>query len=295
MAKKKHSKKKRPSRKEKPREEPTKHSSLGTILVVVVVLATLTAFLWLSLKHKTFRLDFGGYNFKILFVERSLAFYLAIFLIALAAIVLFYKIISYVKWKRRLKAIFKGGKAKETKRKAIKKSPVKTEKKTAHKIIRKEGKKEGSFYFSLFLFSFVLFFAALFLRNTPTMVLALLLMFLSLLGYRKLKGYGMPTFIQMFKKGEATSSKKSPRLPKIELGRYETAFDALHKIVEQKGKLKVSVIARYFSVNKKKVEEWASILEEHGLLELYYPPFGEPELRRKKSLGGKTLGNTRTG
>jgi len=275
-------KKKRLKKKEEQRDKPAEHSPAGTILIVVVILATLIAFLWLSLKHKTFRLDLGRYNLKILFVEHSPAFYLTILFIALAAIALLYKVTSYIKWKRRLKGILKEGKAKEMKRKAIK-SPVKTVKteKTAHKIIRKEFKKPGSFYFSLFLFSFVLFFAALFLRNMPSMVLALLLMFLSLFGYRKLKGYGMPTFVQIFKKGELPPSEKTPRLPKIELGRYETAFDALYKIVEQKGKLKISVVAKYFGVNKRKVEEWATILEEQGLLELYYPAFGEPELRKK--------------
>jgi len=257
------------------------HHPAGKYLVIGVILVALIAFLWLFLKHSVFKIDLGRYNLKILFVKYSPTFYLTICFIILGVIILLYNIMLYVKWKRRLKHIFKEGKAKETKRKAIKKPHIKTERKISRKIIKKERKKTGVFYFILFLLSIILFFAAYFYNNMPTIALSLALMFLSLIAYRKLKGYGMPAFVQIFKKGEAPPSKKSPRLPKIELGRYETAFDALYKIVEQKGKLKMSVIAKYFGINKKKVEEWATILEEHGLLEVYYPPFGEPELRKK--------------
>ncbi len=75
-----------------------------------------------------------------------------------------------------------------------------------------------------------------------------------------------------------SSAKESPKPRKIELGRYETHLDALYEMVEKRGKVKLSVIAQYFGVDRKKIEEWAAILEEHDLLKLHYPAIGEPEL-----------------
>lgn len=75
-----------------------------------------------------------------------------------------------------------------------------------------------------------------------------------------------------------SSAKESPQPRKIELGRYETYLDALHRMVEKRGKVKLSVMAEYFRVDRKKIEEWAAILEEHDLLKLHYPAVGEPEL-----------------
>ena len=66
------------------------------------------------------------------------------------------------------------------------------------------------------------------------------------------------------------------------IGKYETDIDVLYKIIERIGRIKLSAIAKYFGVDQKKVEEWAQILHEHELVDIYYPPIGEPELRRCK-------------
>ena len=79
-----------------------------------------------------------------------------------------------------------------------------------------------------------------------------------------------------------SSAKESPQPRKIELGRYETHLDALYEMVEKSGKVKLSVIAQYFGVDRKKIEDWAAILEEHDLLKLHYPAVGEPELIKIK-------------
>ena len=63
---------------------------------------------------------------------------------------------------------------------------------------------------------------------------------------------------------------------------YETDFDRLYGLLKEKKKLTVSEVAQGFGVKKAKAEEWGKILKEQGLIELYYPAVGEPELRWKK-------------
>lgn len=78
---------------------------------------------------------------------------------------------------------------------------------------------------------------------------------------------------------------------KIDIGKYETDIDALYKIIEKTGRIKLSAISDYFGIDKKKAEEWATILNEHGLAEIHYPAIGEPELRRKITEGTQNAGN----
>lgn len=63
---------------------------------------------------------------------------------------------------------------------------------------------------------------------------------------------------------------------------HQTDFDVLYNMIQQKGKIKISQAAKIFNVNKKRIEEWAEILETHGLIKMHYPPVGEPELMKLK-------------
>ncbi len=69
---------------------------------------------------------------------------------------------------------------------------------------------------------------------------------------------------------------------KIKLKGNETELDVLYKKVKKKGKIKFSDAAKYLGVDKKKIEEWAGILEEHSLIQVHYPAIGEPELKKWK-------------
>ena len=98
-------------------------------------------------------------------------------------------------------------------------------------------------------------------------------------------------FSKLFKKKIQEDKPKKEKIPlakelsknlKIDIGKYETDIDVLYKIIERIGRIKLSAIAKYFGVDQKKVEEWAQILHEHELVDIYYPPIGEPELRRCK-------------
>ncbi|MFH1054741.1 MAG: DUF2226 domain-containing protein [Candidatus Altiarchaeota archaeon] len=61
--------------------------------------------------------------------------------------------------------------------------------------------------------------------------------------------------------------------------KVETNIDKLYSLVESQGKLRINdALAAKLKVSKTQIEEWAMILEEHGLLELKYPTMGEPEI-----------------
>lgn len=62
---------------------------------------------------------------------------------------------------------------------------------------------------------------------------------------------------------------------------YATDLDLVLNIVEKYNKVKISDIAANFKVDKKRVEEWGRILEEHDLIKVHYPAVGEPEFVKK--------------
>ena len=62
----------------------------------------------------------------------------------------------------------------------------------------------------------------------------------------------------------------------------ETEVDRLYNIIAEKGGMKCSQLAPMLNVDKGKVEEWGRILENHGLVEMHYPAFGEPLIMPKK-------------
>ncbi len=62
----------------------------------------------------------------------------------------------------------------------------------------------------------------------------------------------------------------------------ETDVDKIFNVIRKKGKITFDEIAKMFKVDLNTIEEWAKILEDHGLVEVVYPPVGSPELREKK-------------
>lgn len=61
-----------------------------------------------------------------------------------------------------------------------------------------------------------------------------------------------------------------------------TAIDKLLELVEKKGSISIKDAAKVFNVSRSQIESWVKILEEHELIEVHYPPIGEPELRKKE-------------
>lgn len=70
------------------------------------------------------------------------------------------------------------------------------------------------------------------------------------------------------------------KIPEKKL-RYETDLDRLYRLVNEKGKLRISDIAICFKISKEKAEEWGKILESHNLIVIKYSATGEPELCKK--------------
>ena len=58
----------------------------------------------------------------------------------------------------------------------------------------------------------------------------------------------------------------------------KTAFDDLYLSVQQKGNIAMTDAASSMKVDRAKIEEWAKIHEDHGLIKIYYPAFSSPQL-----------------
>jgi len=68
---------------------------------------------------------------------------------------------------------------------------------------------------------------------------------------------------------------------------YKTEIDELYELIQTKKKIRYIEAMKKFSIDKKKIEHWAKILEENNLIDIHYPAFGEPELMLKKEKEGE--------
>jgi len=60
----------------------------------------------------------------------------------------------------------------------------------------------------------------------------------------------------------------------------ETPIDDLFVVVMKNGKIKLNKVAKMLNAHELQVEEWAKILEDHGLIEIYKEEGQQPELRK---------------
>ncbi len=259
--------------------------SIGPSLVVGVIVLTLAAFISLFIKHKNVIVRLGTYNIRIFFSTPSPAFYILITLIVLGVLFILYReAFSRKKLSSPAEEIVK--KIAEKKTLAEKKIAAKEVIKSSEKKSAKTGMKKQHVYLMLVLISVVMVLSGFILKNMPAVFIGLVLAGLSMFAYTQLKKSGAigaqkPSMLaNMLKKQEDAKAKEGQKLAKVELGKYETYFDVLYKIVDTKGSVKLSVLAQYFGVNKKRIEEWATILEEHNMLAIHYPMFGEPEIAK---------------
>lgn len=98
------------------------------------------------------------------------------------------------------------------------------------------------------------------------------------------------------------TEKKEIKEVAVKAGQLKTTLDELYFYIQQKGNVTLLQAASKFKVAREKIEEWAKILDEHGLIKIYYPAFTSPQLRslewigeeeekkRKKKMGGKKAG-----
>ncbi len=90
--------------------------------------------------------------------------------------------------------------------------------------------------------------------------------------------------IESIKSSEIEKLKKTVKEKMDSLDKGKTPLDVLYWLLGEKKQLKLQEISRIFSIDIKKAEEWAKILEAHELAEMDYPAFGTPALRLKKVL-----------
>ncbi len=65
--------------------------------------------------------------------------------------------------------------------------------------------------------------------------------------------------------------------------RIETDIDKVYSYIKKRKRVHLNQkLANELGVRREQLEEWAMILEEHNLVELYYPAIGEPEIRIPK-------------
>jgi hypothetical protein len=61
----------------------------------------------------------------------------------------------------------------------------------------------------------------------------------------------------------------------------KTQLDQLTDLIMEKGSIKIPEAAKKLKLKEKQIEEWAKMLEEHDLIEIHYPAFGKPILKKK--------------
>lgn len=83
-------------------------------------------------------------------------------------------------------------------------------------------------------------------------------------------------FREFSREGFDLSEGKPQNVPKED----ETPIDELFVMVMKEGSVNLGKAARKLKVHELQVEEWAKILEDHGLIEIYRPENGKPELRK---------------
>ncbi|NUN11209.1 hypothetical protein HUU53_01030 [Candidatus Micrarchaeota archaeon] len=87
------------------------------------------------------------------------------------------------------------------------------------------------------------------------------------------------------KKKKVVSKKKEHKttnvLPAQMVDRVVTGIDELYSLIQKKKKVSGSEAAKHCRVSKEKIEEWASALQDAGLVVVSYSLFGELILRDK--------------
>ncbi len=72
-------------------------------------------------------------------------------------------------------------------------------------------------------------------------------------------------------------------LPQYKPKDNETQLDIMLKIIEEKESVTLTSFSKSFNVDKKLIEEWATILEDNNLAKIEYPMFGDVIIKKWNS------------
>ena len=65
--------------------------------------------------------------------------------------------------------------------------------------------------------------------------------------------------------------------------KLSTDIDALYSLIKQEKKIRLSIAAKRLNLKKVQVQEWADVLEDHRMIDIFYPVVGDPVLKVKMS------------
>jgi len=68
----------------------------------------------------------------------------------------------------------------------------------------------------------------------------------------------------------------------IPINSIETDIDKLMRIINEKEVVGIEYLSKELKIDVDRLEAWAKMLEDRGLIEILYPIFGLPKLRKKK-------------
>jgi DNA-binding transcriptional ArsR family regulator len=77
------------------------------------------------------------------------------------------------------------------------------------------------------------------------------------------------------------SLKSEESISKIPINHIETDIDKLMKIIDEKKIVGIEELSKALKISPERLEIWAKILEDGGLIEIEYPIIGLPKLRKK--------------
>jgi len=69
---------------------------------------------------------------------------------------------------------------------------------------------------------------------------------------------------------------------KIPIDQIETDIDKLMEIIDEKKIVGLDYLSKALKISTEKLEVWAKMLEDRGLIEIEYPIIGLPKLRKKE-------------
>jgi DNA-binding transcriptional ArsR family regulator len=76
--------------------------------------------------------------------------------------------------------------------------------------------------------------------------------------------------------------KPEESISKIPINHIETDIDRLMKIIDEKKIIGIEELSKTLKISPDRLEIWAKILEDAGLIEIEYPIIGLPKLRKKE-------------
>lgn len=71
-------------------------------------------------------------------------------------------------------------------------------------------------------------------------------------------------------------------ISKIPINHIETDIDRLMKIIDEKKIVGIDYLSKTLKISVDRLEAWAKLLEDRGLIEIEYPIIGLPKLRKKE-------------